>query len=128
MVGMEMSQDNVPDITRADSKRAELWTEFFLGMHGEVHRAAVERMPARMVTTLVHTRGLAGVHDDDPLVVLDDPGEDRQPGAPFLVEQHVGDACWSLAARFHLRAPHLYEAGPDGVESCHVLCSLSVGG
>ena len=124
MVGVEVREHHLPDIAGVDAASAQLRAELLFGMHGEACGASVERVPARVISALVDPRGFPRVHDDDPLVVLDGPGVDRQPVGPFLVEQHVGEARQPAAPRFHLWPPHLYQPGADGVDFRHVLLSL----
>ncbi len=121
MVGVEVSEHDLPDITGGDAEGAQLGAELLVGMHGEPYGALVERMPARVIPAFMNTRGFTRIDDDDSLVVLDGPGIHRQPPGPFLVEQHMRQARGSIAARFHLWPPHLYQTGADGVDSRHIV-------
>src|SRR5262249_2676258 len=80
--------------------------------------ASIERMPAWVVGALVNARGLTRVDDDEPFVVFDNPGVDRQPLGPVVVEEHVAKARGAARpARLRLCAPDLDQAGADGVDS-----------
>jgi hypothetical protein len=79
MIGVKVREHDLPDVPGADADRAQLGAELLLGMYREVHRAPVERVPARVIPGFVDAPGFAGIDDDDPFVVLDGPGVDRQP-------------------------------------------------
>jgi hypothetical protein len=99
--------------------RAQLRAQLLFGMHRETRSAPVERMPPRMISAFMDPRRFAGIDHNDALVVLDSPDVNRQPVAPFAVEQHVGEPRGSVAPRFHLCPLYLDKAGADGVDRQH---------
>ena len=77
MIGVQMCEHDVPDVVAADPAGAQLRPKFFVGMHREPGRPAIERMPARVISPLVDAGGFADVDEDQSLVMLDDPGVNR---------------------------------------------------
>ena len=74
MVGVEMREDDLADISSANAPCMQLRAEFLVGMHGKASGAPVERMPPWVISAVVDPRRFPRVDDDDSLFVLDDPG------------------------------------------------------
>src|ERR1700733_7732818 len=79
MIGMEMRQHNLAHISGSESEIPELRADLFVRIDRKTDRAPVERMPGRMVSVLMDTRGFPGIDHDDSLIMLDGPGINRQP-------------------------------------------------
>jgi hypothetical protein len=77
VIGVEMREDDRLHIAGADPERAQPRTKLLFGMHGEVHRATEERIPAWVIAAFVDARGLAGVDEDESFVMFDEPDMDR---------------------------------------------------
>src|ERR1700761_7985913 len=121
MVGMEMRQYNLAHISTTYSQTSKLWTNFLLRMYGKANCAPEERVPRWEISLLVDERGFSCIYDNQSLIMLDDPGVDREPVGPIFVEEHVRNASQSGAARFHLRTSHLHHACTNGVNLRHLL-------
>ena len=106
-------------ISGRNTERPKLRTNFFIWMYGETARPAIERMPCRVISAFVNTCRLARVDQDQALLVLDEPGIDRKPLRPLLVEKHIGDASEALVSRFPLRLPYLHKPGANGMDFQH---------
>lgn len=67
MIGVEVGEDDVADVKETDASCAQLRAEFLVRMHRKADGSSIERMPARVIAPLLHTRGFAGVDEDGGL-------------------------------------------------------------
>ena len=119
MVRVKMGQHHFSYISGRNTQRLKLGTNFFVGMYGESARPAIERMPCRMIPAFVNPRCLARVDQDEALLVLDEPGVDRKPLRPLLVEKHIGHAEQALVSCLPLWPPDLHKSSANGMNFQH---------
>ena len=116
VVVVQMREHDRAHGSRIEAQALELRPDLVLGRDPEAHAEAVVRMPARQVAGLADPRALAGVDDDRPVGMLDDPGEDRQPVRPLAVAQGVEPPPGPARHRLDLAALDPHQAGLDGVD------------
>ena len=86
MIGVEMRQDDVTDVGHRNAHRTQDGTNLVVGSDAKPRCTPIERVPPRMIAALVHARRLTGIYEDGPLFVFDQPGVDRHPLRPLVVE------------------------------------------
>src|SRR5580698_2320886 len=126
VIGMEMRQHNLAYVSGCDSESPKLRTNLFFRMDRKADRTPVERMPGGMVSVLMNPRGLPRIDHDHSLIMLDDPGVDRQPLRPVFVKQHVRYPGRPRASRFHLWTSHLHQSSANCVNFRHMHPSLKL--
>src|SRR5579859_277847 len=103
------------------AKRPQLRANLLLRADPLSHGEMKVGMPAGQVARLAGARGLAGIHDEDALRMLNDPCIDGQRLGPPAVEQSVepADRAGSISA-----APALRDGDRPGLDgmNAHVLC------
>ena len=135
MIRVEMGQDDVTNVGHRNAHRTQDRTNLVVGSHAKPRCSPIERVPPRMIAALVHARCLTGIYEDGPLFVFDQPGVDRHPLRPLVVEQHRRQSHLTASGRRHLFRADAYRASLDRVHfgahiaacspSCHSRKGLS---
>jgi hypothetical protein len=85
VIDVQMRQDDVLHISRADAERAQLGTDFLLALESKRHLPSMIRV--QRSGGVEDTRPVAGVGDDHSIGMVDDPGIGRKPRRPVSVGQ-----------------------------------------
>ncbi|MER9023998.1 hypothetical protein NKI01_15680 [Mesorhizobium sp. M0815] len=89
----------------------QLRPDLFFRLDTKVHFPAKERMQ-RASVPVQQMRRLSSVDNNDAFVMLDGPGEGRQPAGPVPVGKDAGKP---MAASFDLGRLDADRPGPDGM-------------
>ena len=119
MIGVQMSQHNLPDIRRMDAPGLQLGADLILRPHAELNGQPVIWMPAWVISRFMDASGFSGIDDDDSFFVFDQPGVDREPFRPIGVEKDVARRGESFSFRLHLRSFNAYRSGLKNGDSSH---------
>jgi len=127
MVGVQMGQDKPAHVApRIDTERAELRADLLLRADPLLHSETEIGLPAGKIAGLAGAGRLAGIHDDNALWMLNDPGVDGQRLGPPTIKQGVEptDVSVSFPAPPALRDGD--SSGLDGMDA-HVGLSFLTG-
>ena len=117
VVGVQVGEDHPPHVVGREAEILDLRPDLLFGRNPFADSEPEIGVPAGEVALLGGAGRLAGVDDDEPLGVLDDPGEDGQGLGPALVTQGVDEAKRPAAGAFALARFDGDGAGLDGVDA-----------
>jgi hypothetical protein len=121
VVGVQVGDDDAAHVTRREAEALELRPDLLLGPHPFADPEPEVGMPAWEVAALGGAGGLARVDEDEPFVVLDEPGMDGQRLGPVPVEHGDDQSRRAAAATVALAFLDGDGAGLDGVDAHGVL-------
>ena len=98
VIGVQMGEHDLADVARPHAHLLQLGADLVVWRHPELRRAAIKRMPARMIAPLMHPRRFTGIDENQSFVVLDEPRMDRGPVRPISIEQDVAETPMPAAA------------------------------
>jgi len=121
VIGVEVREHDPPHVVGREPERAQLGTDLLLGRDPFAQGEAEVWVPRREVAAVRDMGGLAGVDDDQPLGVLDEPREDRQRLGPSAVHEQARERAAPAAPTVALELLDRHGARLDGVDPHAVL-------